>query len=139
MPDEAARKRVALEYCRLLNDGDVDGALALFATDVRYEDPVGSGALTGRPAVRTHLAQAVANHVRETPGEPVASLDGEHVLLPCRAELDDARLPAGSRLSVNFVAMLRVGADGLIREMRMFWGRSDATVVPRTPEAQVIR
>ncbi|HZG07176.1 MAG TPA: nuclear transport factor 2 family protein [Streptomyces sp.] len=135
MPDEAARKQVALEYCRRLNAGDVDGALALFAAEVTYEDPVGSGPLTGLAAVREHLAQAVANRVRETPGVPVASMDGEHVLLPGRAELDDARLPAGSRLSVNFVAMMRVRADGLIREMRMFWGRSDATVTPTVREA----
>ncbi|QHY99579.1 Epoxide hydrolase LasB [Streptomyces sp. S4.7] len=139
MPDEAERKKVALEYCHRLNAGDVDGALALFSPEIRYEDPVGSGTLTGLTALREHLARAVASRVLETPGVPVASLDDEHVLLPATAELDDARLPAGSRLTVAFIALLRVGADGLIREMRLFWGRTDTSVTPAASAAQGVR
>lgn len=139
MPDEAERKKVALAYCHRLNAGDVEGALALFSPEIRYEDPVGSGTLTGLTALREHLARAVASHVHETPGVPVASLDDEHVLLPATAELDDARLPAGSRLTVAFIALLRVGADGLIREMRLFWGRTDTGVTPVASAAQGVR
>ncbi|MFD0521826.1 nuclear transport factor 2 family protein [Paractinoplanes durhamensis] len=66
--DAATRKRLALDYCRLMNSGDVDGVLQLFAPDVRFEDPVGWTPVHGRAALRTHLATAIAARVHEVPG-----------------------------------------------------------------------
>jgi steroid delta-isomerase len=146
--DEAARKRLALEYVRRLNAGDVDGVLALFAQDVRFTDPVGLPPVLGRRALRTHLASVVAANVHEVPGTPVAARDGRHVALPVTATLD--YLPLGpalaaagmldpsastppdaraARLRLSLISLMGVGPDGLMDEVKVFWGRTDIMIL----------
>jgi steroid delta-isomerase len=147
--DEVARKQLALEYVRRLNAGDVDGVLALFAEDVRFTDPVGVPPVVGRRALRTHLASAVAAHVHEVPGTPVAARDGRHVALPVTATLD--YLPLGpalaaagmldptasvpraggtdARLRFHLISVMGVGPGGLLDEVRVFWGRTDTMIL----------
>ncbi|GAA2131013.1 nuclear transport factor 2 family protein [Actinomadura napierensis] len=130
MPDETVRKKLALDYCRFMNAGDVDAVLALFVDDVRFEDPVGADPILGRRALRAHLAQAIEHEVRETAGDPVAALDDEHVVMPITVSLRPPGAEPGQRLRINLVAMMSVGPDELIRQVRVFWGRTDATLVP---------
>lgn len=144
MPDEAARKAVALEYCRLLTAGDLDGVLRLFAPDVSFEDPVGTAPVVGRAALRRHLAAVIAAHAVEEPGEPVAAQDGRQVVIPVVATLDylplgrrlaaaglvpPAAHPASARLRFHLVSLLDVGPDGLVHAVRVFWGGSDVRVL----------
>ena len=129
MPDEAARKALVLEYCRRINAGDIDGAVALFAPDARFEDPVGAPAMVGTGAIRTHLAQAVGFQAREYPTDPMAAMDGEHVVIPVAVTLNLPQLPPGKRTRINLLSVIRVGADNLIHDVRVFWGESDATMV----------
>ncbi|WP_431783856.1 nuclear transport factor 2 family protein [Streptomyces chumphonensis] len=128
MTDEARRKAVALEYCRRMNAGDVDGVLALFTPDVRFQDPVGTPVLVGREALRRHLAAAVEAGVRETPGTPTAALDGESVTLPLSGTMDAPGRSDGARVAFNLVSLMRVNDAGLIFETRIIAGRSDYTL-----------
>lgn len=128
MLDEAARKRVALEYCRRINEGDVDGVLALFTDPPHVEDPVGDNTFTDRATYRSHVAGLVAYGVHETPGAPVAALDGEHVALPIVAELRPEQVPEGKFLRISLIALMRIDATGRIRHMRVFSGHTDMSL-----------
>ncbi|TDE25226.1 nuclear transport factor 2 family protein [Actinomadura sp. 6K520] len=130
MPDETVRKKIALDYCRFMNAGDVDAVLALFVDDVRFEDPVGADPIRGRRALRAHLANAIEHEVHETAGDPVAAHDDEHVVMPVTVSLNPPGVEPGQRLRINLVAMMSVGPDELIRRVRVFWGRTDAALVP---------
>jgi len=142
--DERRRKNMILEHSRRISAGDVDGLLELYADEVGFEDPVGSGRRTGRAALRAHFAQSVEARIAETPGDPVAGQDGMHTLVPITAAMDylpkgpafaergwltAPAEPEGKRLRCEYVLMLRTGADGRIEELKAFWGRSDIEVI----------
>jgi steroid Delta-isomerase len=129
MPDDAARKALALEYCRRMNAGDVAGVVDLFARDAVLEDPVGSTPVRGRAAFRPRFAQAVAGQVREVPGRPVGCLDGRHVMLPASVSVGGPGLPAGKRVESTVMGLMEVGDEGLIESLRVFWGKSDVSVL----------
>jgi steroid Delta-isomerase len=142
--DEVTRKALALEYCNRMNAGDVDGVLELFADDIRFEDPVGSPPVVGRHALRAHVAATIAAKVHEVPGTPVAAQDGQHVAIPVTATLDYLPLgqvlahagiiapptnPETARLRLRLLSVIKVGPDRLLRDVRVFWGRTDVSVV----------
>lgn len=129
MPEEKVRKQVVLEYCRRMNAGDLDGVVAMFAPTARFEDPVGSAPMIGTAAIRAHLAQAIAADVRETPEEPMAAMDAEHVVLPVSITLRTPQIPPGTRARINLMSVVRVGADHLIHDVRVYWGQSDTALV----------
>src|SRR2546423_3069100 len=138
--DEATRKELALEHCRRVNEGDLDGLLKLYAPDIRFEDPVGSGWQVGHAAFRAHAGAAIAGQVFEDFAEPIGCHDGAHAAVQVTATMrflpngpllvrygvvDPPAHPETARLRVRYVMFIRVGASGLIEEMRAFWGRSD--------------
>ncbi|NGO72158.1 nuclear transport factor 2 family protein [Streptomyces boncukensis] len=138
--DEQRRKALVLEHHRRVNAGDLDGLLALYAEGVTFEDPVGSGRQSGRAALRAHFARSIEGNLRETPGEPVAGQDARHALVAVSAVMDYLPKgpdfaergwltappePAGGRLAFAYVLMIRTAGDGLIDDLRAFWGRSD--------------
>jgi len=129
VPDEAARKALVLEYCRRMNAGDLDGTLALFAPDARFEDPVGAPPMIGTGAIRAHLGQAVESQVREYPVDPMAAMDDEHVVIPVGVTLNLPQLPTGKRARINLVSVIRIGTDDLIHDVRVYWGESDMAIV----------
>jgi steroid delta-isomerase len=141
--DERRRKDLIVEHSRRITAGDVDGLLDLYADDVAFEDPVGSGRRTGRESLRAHFAESVAAGIVETPGDPVAGQDGVHALVPITAAMDylpkgpafaergwltAPAEPDGKRLRCEYVLMLRTDTAGRIEELKAFWGRSDITV-----------
>lgn len=125
---EAERKELVRGYFQRLNDGDVDGAVAMFAEDGRMEDPVGSRPYEGREAVRDHIAAVVGTDVEVTMGEPCAAQDGKRVAVPLLGSMAQPADPTGPRVKVNCVDVIRVGDDGLIEEVLVFWGLSDVAV-----------
>lgn len=140
MPDEATLKELALEHCRRLNAADVEGLLTLYALNVRFEDPVGAGERIGHGALRSHLGGAIAAGVHDAPGEPVAAPDGRHAAVPVTATmrflpngpvmvryglLPPPADPATARLEFRCVLVIGVGRDGLIEDMRTYWGPTD--------------
>ncbi|HZN18589.1 MAG TPA: nuclear transport factor 2 family protein [Micromonosporaceae bacterium] len=126
---DASAKATALGYCRLMNAGDLDAVLALFAADVRFEDPVGSPPVVGLDALRTHLASAIGGHIHEVPGTPTGCLRGDIVALPVSGTLDAPGAPAGTRVRFNLISLIRTDAAGLISEVRVLAGRTDYRLV----------
>lgn len=145
MIDEFMRKKLALEHCRLLNEADLRGLLALYEpANVGFEDPVGSGRRQGRDALREHLAEALASRARLEPGDPVSGQDGAHVIVPVTTVMDYLPRglalaergwlipppdPAGKRLRYASMVMIRTGPSGLIQELTAFWGQSDLEIL----------
>lgn len=119
-PGDEAHKRLALHYHERMNAGDVDGVMALFGDDIRFEDPVGVAPIVGTEAVRQHIVWSIAFGVHEAPGRPVMALDGQHVVLPVVVTLGK---PA--RLTFRIIGVTRIGDDGLIHLAQGFWGMSD--------------
>src|SRR5690606_41352874 len=54
MPSEQQRKEVALAYCERVTAGDVEKILELFEPDAVIEDPMGTGEVHGREALREY-------------------------------------------------------------------------------------
>lgn len=129
MVDETKRKAVVLEYCRLMNAGDLDGVLALFTPDVRFQDPVGAPVLVGREALRRHLGAAIAAGIEETPGTLTAALDGASVTLAVSGTMAVPGAADGVRVAFRLVSVMRVDEAGLISEARVIAGRSDLSPV----------
>lgn len=144
MIDEFTRKRLLLEYCRLLNAADLEGLLTLCEDTISVEDPVGVAPLTGRAALRMHLETALAAQVHVTPGDAVAGQDRRHALLPATSVMNFfprgpvfvdrgwLSMPATARhmrLRCDHILMIRMGATGRIQRLLSLWGRSDLTVV----------
>jgi steroid delta-isomerase len=127
MPVESVRKDLALEYCRLVNAGELDGVLRLFAADARLVDPLGSEPVTGREAVGARLAPALAGGLREEPGRAYAAHDGCSVVLPATVTVGAPGLPPQRRVRTQVMGILDVGEDGLIQELRVMWGRTDSS------------
>lgn len=123
MPEETFRKAMALEYARLLNEGDVEGALGLFTDDVVFEDPVGRPPTVGKEALRKHLIMSVENHVHEMPGESVTSMCGRFVVTPTKVVL---RTP--TVMSFHIIGIVEFNEEGLGRHVRAFWGMTDMAV-----------
>lgn len=140
MIGERTRKKIAHEHSRLLSSGDIDGLVGLYAKDATFEDPIGSGRLAGHEALRAHFASAVAGNVEETLEDTVVGQDGTHAVSRLTAVMDyrprgplyvdRGWLPAPqgtepAALRCHYALLLRVGASGLIEDMRAYWGRSD--------------
>lgn len=125
MVDDAAAKALALRYCDLMNSGDLDGVLELFAADVVFTDPLGTPPLLGRRALRDHLGKAIAARIEEVPGTPTGSLRGGLVALPVTGALD---APGGGRLRFSLISLIEVNDAGLIAEVRIIAGRTDYTL-----------
>lgn len=123
MPDEAFRKAMALEYARCLNEGDVEGALALFTDDVVFEDPVGRPPTVGKEALRRHLAMSVENQVYESPQESVTSMCDRFVVTRTTVVL---RTPAV--MNFHIIGIVEFNDEGLGHHVRAFWGMTDMSV-----------
>lgn len=152
MPDEATIKNLALEHCWRVNARDVAGLLRLYSPDVQFEDPVGSGVRVGHDALRAHATGAVAAGVREIPGTPSAAQDGRQAALPVTGFLPyrpgspllaslgvtgSPADPAGTVLRIDYVMVIGVGTDGLIEQMRSYWGPSSVRLVDRASMPEV--
>ncbi|MEU4898737.1 nuclear transport factor 2 family protein [Streptomyces sp. NPDC044780] len=123
MADEATLKKMALEYARRMNAGDVEAVLELFSDDVVFEDPVGAPPLIGKDALRGHIAWSMECQVHEVPGRPVTSMDGRRVVTPTTVTVY-----APAKLTFNIIGVIELDDDGLARHAQAFWGITDTKV-----------
>ncbi|MCQ6252286.1 nuclear transport factor 2 family protein [Streptomyces solisilvae] len=123
MADEATLKRMALEYARRMNTGDVEAVLDLFSDDIVFEDPVGAPPLIGKDALRQHIAWSIECQVHETPGRPVTSMDGRRVAVPTTVTVY-----APAKLTFSIIGVIELGDDGLVHHAQAFWGITDTKV-----------
>ncbi|MEU9559948.1 nuclear transport factor 2 family protein [Streptomyces fumanus] len=150
-------KHLVVEHCRRINAGDLEGLLALYSPAVTYEDPVGTGPRSGIEALRAHAGAAIECHAYEDFGAPVAAQDGATAAVPVVTTMNYlpwgpnlvrlGYIPAppeeqdGSALRIRFdyVMAVKVGADGLINDMRGYWGRSDVVYLgPAEPAEEKV-
>ncbi len=123
MLDETFRKATSVQYAQRLNEGDVEGVLALFTDDVIFEDPVGRPPTVGKDALRRHLIMAVEHQVYETPEVSVTSMCDRFVVTSSKVVL---HTPMVMRLHI--IGIVEFNEEGLGIRVRAFWGLTDMTV-----------
>ena len=115
--------RMAL-YVELVDAGDVDGILALYAADATVEDPVGTPVHQGREAIgrfyREGLGQSRASASLQ--GAVRATHNG-YGAVPFCVELDWD----GRRCSIEVIDVMEFDTEGCIRSMRAYWGEANLT------------
>ncbi|MCX5381016.1 nuclear transport factor 2 family protein [Streptomyces sp. NBC_00091] len=128
MLDEQKRKEIIAEYFRKVNEGDIDAILTHFTEDARIEDPVGREPRVGRAAHREYFHSNIAAEVTVAPGHASVGQDGKQVAVPVAATMTNILDPNRTRTNINAVDVFTINADGLIEDMRVFWGMSDIGV-----------
>ncbi|ADI04500.1 hypothetical protein SBI_01379 [Streptomyces bingchenggensis BCW-1] len=149
MRDEATAKRVILEHCRMINEGDVEGLLKLYAEKCSFEDPVGNGKQYGLDALSQRAAAAIFSGAYEDAATPVASKDGSWAAVPIVSTFNYLPLagpamaqtgllppeppedPENKMIRVNIVMVIRINEEGLADRMQAFYGRGDATIIDK--------
>jgi steroid delta-isomerase len=118
---QATMKAALQAYVERTNAGDVDGLIALFASDAVIEDPIGS-------PIKTYAdfpawfgdAAAFATHIT-----PVAPLRGSHAN-EALVVFDVEFTPPGSpRLRIRSADACTFDEAGLITSLRAYWGPDD--------------
>ncbi|KAB7841166.1 nuclear transport factor 2 family protein [Streptomyces mobaraensis] len=123
MPDEAARKKMALDYAQRINAGDIEGVLDLFADDIVFEDPVGRPPMVGKEDLRRHLELAVSCGTHEVPGPPMTSMDDRFVVTPTVVTVRKPR-----PMTFRIVGIVELDENGLGHRVQAFWGVTDVTM-----------
>lgn len=108
-------------YVELVDAGDIDGILDLYAEDARVEDPVGSSPYIGIEAVagfyRAGLGKASARAELTGP----VRVAGRSGAMPFRVDLDWD----GRRCSIQVIDVMEFDDQGRIRSMKAYWGEGD--------------
>ncbi|MER6960320.1 SDR family NAD(P)-dependent oxidoreductase [Streptomyces sp. NPDC000618] len=129
MTDEPTRKKIITEYYRRLNAGDVDGVVAMFAPDGFIEDPMGLSVSRGPEALR-HFYDVTMNQadIKDTVKSIVCAQDDRHAAASLTADVVNITDPDRGRITVEAVMTFRIGDEGLIEEVRSFWGATDVSM-----------
>ncbi|WP_225839539.1 nuclear transport factor 2 family protein [Streptomyces sp. NK08204] len=149
MTDEERAKWLILEHCRMINDGNVEDLLQLYAEDCTFEDPVGNGKQHGLHALSQRAAAAVFSGAFEDAAAPVASMDGQWASVPMVSTFNYLPLagpamaesgllpatppdnPAEKMIQVKMVMTIHVNEVGLVDRMMALYGSSDVSVIDR--------
>ncbi len=115
MPDAHAIRATVERYVKLINDGDAEGIVALYAEDGWLEDPVGGTVTRGRAAL--------GEWYRRTAGSVKLALSG-----PIRVAGREAAFPMLGTLGtdddpscLDIVDVMSVDDAGRIASVRAFW------------------
>jgi steroid Delta-isomerase len=68
--------------------------------------------------------------IHDVLGTLVAAQDGRSVAVPVTASMINVTDPELKRVSVNTIVTFQIGDEGLIREMRVYYGHSDVNPAP---------
>ena len=101
-------------YVALVDAGDIDGILALYAEDATVEDPVGTAPLQGIAAIAAFYRQGLgAMQVSAALTGPVrATCDGQGAV--------PFRVVFGGR-ALDVIDVMAFDERGLIRSMKAYW------------------
>jgi steroid delta-isomerase len=111
-------------YVELVDAGDIDAILALYAQDAVVEDPVGQTPLTGLEAIERFYRDGLGMmKVSATLTGPVrATLNGCGAM-PFRVDMEWGGQPC----SLHVIDVMEFDADGKIRSMKAFWSEVNVT------------
>lgn len=115
MADADHIRSVYDRYPAMLNKGDVDGIVALYAPDATIEDPIGSEPHRGHDAIRAFYQASAGSVVMKRTG-PVR-VAGDEAATPLVVLMG----PEGQESALDIISHMAFDAQGLIRSMRAFW------------------
>ncbi len=124
-PYARAARGALKAYVERVGRGDSEGALDLFGTECRVEDPVGTPVHEDRVAVEAFYRKGLSA-IRSTTllGEPIVGESGP-AAVPFRVDLD-----LGDRqMALIVIDLMEFDDDGKFRSMRAFWGRANRVLL----------
>lgn len=105
-------------YIAAISAGDVEGVMVLFGDHPTVEDPVGSGVVEGREAVRAFYERACAVPMTAFASGP-ARIAGREVAFPFVLEVADGEM------TIDVIDNFRFDDEGRIAAMRAWWGETN--------------
>lgn len=112
---------VADNYLRYLNEKNLEGILSLYADNATVEDPVGSGVLKGKAALRKFYSGAVNVGLTLTRTGPVR-IAGVEIAFPFQLRMT----LNGTPMISDIIDVFRFDEEGKIVSMRAFWGPTNS-------------
>jgi uncharacterized protein (TIGR02246 family) len=103
---------------------DPEAAAALFSEDARYYETPFLAPAQGRDGVRDYWANATRNQSDITFSYDVVSVSGDRCIARWWATF--RRVSSGITVSLDGIFLLEFNEDGLCRELREWWHRSEA-------------
>ena len=122
-------RRIYDRYPELLNKGDVEGIVELYAEDASIEDPIGSDLHRGRDSIRVFYQRAAAARATMRRTGPVR-VAGHEAATPVVVLMG----PEDQRSALDLISVMSFDEDGKIASMRAFWSMD--AIRPATPEDQ---
>ncbi|MDN6858840.1 nuclear transport factor 2 family protein [Pseudomonas sp. CAN2814] len=127
MDTQLIRRRMA-RYVELVDAGDIDGILSLYADDAVVEDPVGAPALTGIAAIARFYREGLGRaEVSAQLTGPVRVTGNGCGAMPFRVDMHWN----GEPCSLHVIDVMEFDGQGRIRSMKAYWGDLN---VERRPE-----
>lgn len=113
-------------YVELVDAGDIDGILGLYAGDATVEDPVGQAPLQGIDAIERFYRQGLgAMKVSATRTGPVRATSNGCGAMPFRVDMEWGGQPC----SLHVIDVMEFDDSGKIRSMKAYW--SEVNIGPR--------
>jgi len=129
MADADPIRRIYDRYPELLNKGDVEGIVELYAEDATIEDPIGSDLHRGRDSIRVFYQRAAAARATTRRTGPVR-VAGHEAATPVVVLMG----PEGQRSALDLISVMSFDEGGKISSMRAFWSMD--AIRPATAEDQ---
>ena len=126
MADAEHIRRIYDRYPELLNKGDVEGIVELYAEEATIEDPIGSDLRRGHDAIRAFY-RASAGSVTMKRSGPVR-VAGREAATPVVVLMG----PEGQQSALDVISVMTFDEDGKITSMRAFWSMD--AIRPATAE-----
>jgi steroid Delta-isomerase len=116
MDAQLIRQRMT-RYVELVDAGDIDGILALYAEDARVEDPVDAPPLLGIEAIARFYREGLGRtNARAELTGPVR-VAGRSGAMPFRVDLNWDGQPC----SIHVIDVMEFDDAGCIRSMKAYW------------------
>ncbi|WP_433769871.1 steroid Delta-isomerase [Pseudomonas putida] len=113
-------------YVELVDAGDIDGILGLYAGDATVEDPVGQAPLQGIDAIERFYRQGLgAMKVSATRTGPVRATSNGCGAMPFRVDMEWGGQPC----SLHVIDVMEFDDSGKICSMKAYW--SEVNLGPR--------
>jgi steroid delta-isomerase len=111
-------------YVELVDAGDIDAIVALYAEDAVVEDPVGKAPLQGIEAIARFYREGLgAMKVSASLTGPVRATHNGCGAMPFRVDMEWGGQPC----SLHVIDVMEFDAEGRIRSMKAFWSEVNVT------------
>ncbi|MDH0301676.1 MULTISPECIES: steroid Delta-isomerase [unclassified Pseudomonas] len=126
LPAPEQVRSVMQRYVQLVDGGDIDGILRLYAEDATVEDPVGQPPLRGIEQIAAFYRQGLGRaKVSATLTGPVCVTHAGCGAMPLRVDMQWQ----GRDCSLQVIDVMTFDEQGLIVGMKAYW--SEVNVAPR--------